>query len=694
MQDMTSHQDGRLPLAVPAPVRKPRKPAAVDLAEQDPVAVVRVETGLPHLDRPFEYLVPSRLAADAVPGARVRVRFAGKDAAGFIVARRGEATHEGRLAPLRTVVSSEAVLTPTTLRLAEEIGQRYVGAVEDVLRLAIPPRHARAEKALPLDNPPEPLAAPPDAGPWESYPAGSALVRRVAAGERPAAAWLCPAGAPAADEPDDPRDWAESLAALAHHALAAERGVLILVPDAADVRTLDRALSRRLGTGKHVLLTADQGAQARYTAWLKALRGHVRCVIGTRAAAYAPVADLGLVACWDDGDDAFAEPRAPYAPTREVLRLRAELEGAALVLGGHTRSVAVQQWVETGQVRAVEPEARTLRPALVHVAGEERDVERYGPAARAHLPTAAWRAAKSGLQHGPVLIQVPRRGYLAALSCRTCRRPSRCPSCQGPLAQPGRTQAPTCRWCGATASDLSCPSCGDNRFRSAVVGASRTAEEIGRAFPGTPVIQSGGDHERPEVGAEPTLVVATPGAEPTASAGYAATLLLDAWALLDRPALDAAAEAFRRWGSAVALTRSRADGGAVVVCGVPTHATLPAVEALVRWAPAWFAEGELADRRELGQPPAAWMAMLTGPRDALENLLSRVDLPEGAQLLGPLETPRVRGESTATVQALVRAPHELGPQIARSLREARSIRSARKEPGSVQVRVDPHPGLL
>src|SRR5699024_8360599 len=116
---------------------------------------------------------------------------------------------------------------------------------------------------------------------------------------------------------------------------------------------------------------------------------------------------------------------------------------------------------------------------------------------------------------------------------------------------------------------------------------------IGRSFPGVPVLQSGGEHERPEVGDEPALVVSTPGAEPTARSGYAAALLLDAWALLDRPALDAASEAFRRWGAALALTRSRAEGGTAVLCGAPSHATLPAVEALVRWAPTWFAEREL-----------------------------------------------------------------------------------------------------
>ncbi|WP_018155718.1 primosomal protein N' [Demetria terragena] len=688
-----SHGDGQLHLSVPVAVPARRASGGtVAIADVDPIAVVRCETGLPHLDRPFEYLVPQAAAQDAVPGARVRVRFAGQDVAGFIVARRSTAEHEGKLAPLRTVVSSEPVLTASTLDLAERVAARYAGTVEDVLRLAIPPRHARAEKALSMTGERPHVAVPESLGPWEHYPAGPALVGRITAGGDPAASWLCHPGAPSADAAD-PRSWSRCVASLAGHALAAGRGVLILVPDSADVDELDAAMTAALGTHQHVRLSADQGAQARYTAWLKVLRGHVRCVIGTRAAAYAPVTDLGLIVSWDDGDDSFAEPRAPYAPTREVLRLRAEADGAALVLGGYTRSVPVQQWLEDGFVRAVEPAKGARRPALVYVAGEDHDVARDGPAARAHLPSSAWRAAKKALELGPVLVQVPRRGYLPSLSCQTCRRPSRCQACQGPLSQPARAARPVCRWCGTEADRVVCPSCGDDRVRSGVVGASRTAEELGRAFPGVPVIQSSGTTDRPEVGDTPALVIATPGAEPTATSGYAATLLLDAWALLDRPALDAGAEAFRRWCAAAALTRSRDDQGAVVLCGAPTHTTLPPVEALVRWAPAWYAEREVHDRRELGQPPASWMAMLTGGRAAVQGLLDVVELTDDAIVLGPLEMP-TRAGGEGSVQALIRASHDSGPRLAKALHDARSVRSARKTPGSVQVRIDPHPSLL
>ena len=86
---------------------------------------------------------------------------------------------------------------------------------------------------------------------------------------------------------------------------------------------------------------------------------------------------------------------------------------------------------------------------------------------------------------------------------------------------------------------FACPECGGFRLRSSVVGARRTAEELGRAFPEVVVRTSGGAEVLDRVPDTPALVIATPGAEPVTERGYAAALLLDAWALLDRPRLDA-----------------------------------------------------------------------------------------------------------------------------------------------------------
>lgn len=670
----------QLELIQPSARSRPRPSSGGEpVAGVDPVASVLVDTGLAHLDRPFEYLIPATMSDDVVPGVRVKVRFAGQDLDGFVVSRAAEADHEGRLATIRRLVSPEPVLTPVVLEAARAVARRYGGVVGDVLRMAVPPRHAAAEKALAVEGPE--CAAPPvlESAAWNRYAGGPAFLSRLTSGDAPAASLLA---APSV-VPDE--DWPRLLADAAAAALAGGRGSVVVVPDARDVARVESALTARLGKGHHVRLTADQGPQARYTAYLKVLRGHVRIVVGTRAAAFAPVHDLGLVAWWDDGDDLHDEPRAPYPQVREVARIRAGIEGAALLSAGLTRTVALAQWSTENAVVPLEADRPLLRRAVarVRVAGEGVDLARDPAAARAHLPSAAWQVAKDALVRGPVLVQVPRRGYLPSLSCQDCRRPARCRACSGPLGLRGPGQPPTCRWCGAVETRFECSNCGSPRLRSSVVGARRTAEELGRAFPGVPVATSGAGSVVDEVDAKPRLVISTPGAEPVADGGYAACLLLDAWALLDRPSLDAAEEALRRWMGAVALTRGAADGGVAVLAGAPTHATVPAVEALVRWDPAWFAARELAERLELGLPPTARVATLSGARPALQSAVAEMRLGPSVRVLGPLP---VDGD---TERLVLSAPLVDGPALAAEVAAMRARRSARKEPAQVTARLDP-----
>jgi primosomal protein N' (replication factor Y) len=218
-------------------------------------------------------------------------------------------------------------------------------------------------------------------------------------------------------------------------------------------------------------------------------------------------------------------------------------------------------------------------------------------------------------------------------------------------------------------------------LRATVVGAARTAEELGRAFPGVPVRASGGGADVvATVPAKPALVVATPGAEPAAEGGYGAALLLDGWALLSRPDLRVAEETLRRWLAAAALVRPQGDGGRVVVMA---DASARPVQALVRWDPAWHAATELAGRAEVGFPPAVRMAAVDGPPDSVAELLAAVELPSSADVLGPVELDAERE------RVLVRAPRADGRALAAALHAAQASRTARKAVDPVRIHVDP-----
>ncbi|GAB7005567.1 primosomal protein N' [Nocardioides sp. AN3] len=646
-----------------------RKQAEAQIADQSPVAQLLLDLQPAHLDRTFDYAVPVSMAETAVPGVRVKVRFAGQDVDGFVLARTQASEHEGRLTPLRRVVSPEPVLSPAIAELAAGLASRYAGTRSDVLRLAIPSRHAAAEKeasrapgAATAFDPSAAIAA------WAGHEPGEAFLRHLASGGSPRGAWHAAAGT----------DWPLLLAHAVAAVRASDRGAVVCVPDGKDVARLSAALDAVLGEGQHVTLTADSGPAARYRAFLAVRRGTVRVAVGTRAAAFAPVQDLGLVAVWDDGDDLLAEPRAPYPHVRETLLLRAEQEGAGALVGGFARTVEADQLLRSGWAQEIAPMRALARERVrVSITGaSDIELDRDPLARVSRVPREVYETVRAALDEGPVLVQTPRRGYAAALACERCRTPARCAVCSGPLRLTGATTPPACGWCAAEASHWACPLCEHRGLRAPVLGHARTAEELGRAFPGIRVVTSGGERVLSSAPAGRVIVVATPGAEPVAAPGYAAVVLLDTWLLLGRPDLRTDEEALRRWSNAVALV---APGGRAVAVGDPAH---PALQALVRWDQRGFARREAAQRAEAHLPPAARLATLSGDPGALDDALTLLTAPAGAEVLGPVPT----GEEQWRV--VVRVPRAEGAALSSALLELQRVRAARKlDP--VRVQVDP-----
>ncbi|PPB50409.1 primosomal protein N' [Arthrobacter pityocampae] len=633
-----------------------------------PIARVILDAQLPHLDRYFDYAVPAAMDAEAQPGVRVKVRFAGREHAGFLAERVQEASTTATLLPLAKVVSPQQVLTPEILALATAVAARSVGTVSDVLRSAVPPRMARVEDEFDApratgeptappseDTDPEafdpeapadmlPVAAgQPASGGFRRYPNGRAFLQHLRAGESPRAVLTSLGGYGATA-------WHEEIADAVAAAASAGRGAVVVVPDQRDLARVEAALMARLGASGVARLTGEDGATPRYRNFMRILHGAATVAVGTRSAAYAPVRNLGLVCLWDDGDDQHVEQRAPYQHIRDVLLLRAEQAGAAMLLSSFGRTTEAQRLVDIGWAHAIQAdrtEVRRSTPRVLHAA-DAYQMERDPLAAQARIPHAAWAAAQAGLKDGPVLLQVARTGFSPALACDRCRHAARCGVCAGPLAQPGRNAPPACRWCGRPDSHWTCPECGGTRIRATVAGATRTAEELGRAFPGVPVISSAGEHIVDDVRDAPAVVVATPGAEPVAAGGYAAVILLDGNALLSRESLRAGEDALRRWFSAAILARPSTAGGTVVITGDDDVA----VGHLVRWDPAGAASRELAERHELGLPPAVRYAVLTGTREALTHFLDGLDTEGAVRVVGPAAVPPdIRREAVLAARA-------------------------------------------
>jgi len=453
---------------------------------------------------------------------------------------------------------------------------------------------------------------------------------------------------------------------------------VVVVPDRA---AIDRVAAATQGLGcpqsAVAILAADDGPAQRYRSWLSVLRGSASIVVGTRSAVFAPVKDLAAVCVWDDWNETLSDPQAPYWHARDVAVLRSAQQNTALVFIGATMSVetcALMPWL--AHVAKSRDQLRNESPK-VRSALDESGTKLNPAASASRIPSAVMQGMKTALAKGPVLVLVSRLGYSPRIVCDTCRTSALCSACNGPLMQTARSSAPTCNLCGYIESKWSCKKCKGNSIRAAAVGSERTAEELGRAFPGVPVRSSTSDHILRTVDSRPAIVVATAGAAPIAQDGYAAAVLLDGNAMLSRPELSATQETFAKWNECASLVR---PNGEVIVVADSEH---PAVQALIRHDPLGFAQRELEQRGQVSLPPTVRLAALTGDQSDIDEALAMLEINPETLVRGP-----VPGRDNQ-VRILISSDRKLGIELAAQLKAMTSARSAKHKGGSVNVRIDP-----
>ena len=615
------------------------------------IARVILDSRLPQLNRLFDYLIPPGMVVE--PGIRVRVplRSAQRLAEGYVVECTEESTHSGSLAQISEVVSPVPVMSPGLWRVASQVAHRSAGSPADVLRLAIPKRYVKVEKSwwsegAVLDD--EAHTAP-ELGTQPLTEAHEMLLR---AGSRTSLS--LPYGVSSRGEQSVPLSW-DKVAHLAADALSTGVSVAIVCPDWRDIQWVRLALSELVDDRWIAELSGDQPPASRYQAYLRCLEPSPVIVLGSRHAVYAPAHNLGLILVVDDADSAHREPLAPYPHTRDVALVRNSAEGIAVCFASVTPSLAVSRWIDMGYVDDVFA-GDVARPRVIPTSFALHHDSLASPA---RLPSTVYQAVKKALEKGPVLIQVFRSGYAPGLSCSSCGSRASCAHCGGPLRKTSANASPSCLWCGVTAARWSCPECAGVELKLRGQAIGRTVSDLGKSFPSVPVIRADGDNAIASVPRTPALVVATRGAAPVVSGGYPLVLLLDGAAMLQRDSLGALEETILAWESAISFASH--DG----VCYVTD---LEGPPALALGAGNWstMVRHELAQRADLGLPPALRIASIMGSSGDVEKVRESVEraVPQ-VEALGPVSNP------DGGVVVVLRFPYSVGDQVVTDLSASR-----------------------
>ncbi|HEV8296061.1 MAG TPA: hypothetical protein VGQ20_02145, partial [Acidimicrobiales bacterium] len=394
------------------------------------------------IDKTFDYTVPPEWGADEREalvhiGSVVRIDLHGRRVGGWIVDVDVEPPTGVALRPLAKV---SGLGPPAPLvDLARWAAWRWAGRLQHLLGTASPPSVVRVLPA-PAPRVPVPIGLDPTVD--DAFAGDGAVIRQP----------------PAADPFD---------VVLA----AARRGnALVLAPSVAQARSVAMRLRR---AGLTVALHPRDWALGAASA----------TVVGSRAAAFAPVADLAAIVVIDEHAEAYQEERAPTWHARDVVLERARRAHVPCVLVSPAPSIAATAAVE----RLVVPSRAAERsgwPVLDVI-----DRRREDPAT-AGLFSDRIVAVLRG--PGPVVCVLNRTGRSRLLACGACGELARCERCAGPVVQRAEGDL-VCPRCGAV-RPLVCAHCGATRMRNLRAGVTRVREEL-EALAQRPVVEVTGTLE-------------------------------------------------------------------------------------------------------------------------------------------------------------------------------------------------------
>jgi len=605
------------------------------VAERLPVARIRVDTGVFHLDQLYDYVVPEKLSELISAGFRVQLPFGNRETEGIVVERVSNPERAGTLKPITKVLSPHCVATPSTLALIDKAAEFYCCNPWDLVRSAIPPRVASVDKELSTSQAPTQSKTRSNVRTFQSFQPFLASDRQV---------------------PEIIQDFIKS------------GSVLIVAPDEKDVDRLISGLSLEY---ENVLrLSSSSTREERYRNFLLAMRLETSIVVGTRSAIFTPVNNLAAIIIYKESSPDHFDLRSPGWNSSTIARMRSEIEGVGLVFTGFTPSIRVAYEIDRRSIKF-----NTQRTQV--------NVQAFTPSEGTLLPGRVYSEIKKALKKGPVLFVAPRKGYGNALLCAHCRNVALC-KCGGRLSVASKEVAPTCVHCGTGFPAWRCTFCDRDKQYLAGRGIERAAEEIARAFPGFPVVISAGEVIKESVEAKPALVLATPGAQPYVAGGYAAVVVLDAIRFFSHTDLNGQERARELLFETASLVNRN---GQVLLVLDDSH---PIVAALSRWNIAPLLKRELAERAELMLPPSVMSAVLVMEQSAAAAIVSGLRkalqddrLPSSTRIFGPTILPK------GQAKIVIHVSHEQSLDLGAVLHELQRRRSISKK-DLLTLRIDPY----
>lgn len=272
------------------------------------------------------------------------------------------------------------------------------------------------------------------------------------------------------------------------------RGVILLLPEISLTPQTIGIFKKRYGELCAVVHSALSSGE-RYDAYLRALEGEAKVVIGTRSAVFAPVKNLGLIIIDEEQEQTYKSDQNPKYHARDIARYRCAAEKALMLLASATPSLESYQKATEGKYTLIKLKNRYGGAKLPTVTiADMRDEAQGGnvsPLGR-FLTDELCKTQSEGEQS---ILFLNRRGYNTFVSCRKCGEALSCPNCS--VSMTYHTRRGTydegylaCHFCGHKAAlPEKCPKCESDKLAHMGYGTQRVEQELSILVSGARVLR-------------------------------------------------------------------------------------------------------------------------------------------------------------------------------------------------------------
>lgn len=265
-----------------------------------------------------------------------------------------------------------------------------------------------------------------------------------------------------------------------------KKQVLVLVPEIGLTPQLVSRFTARF-TQPIAVIHSGLNESERQVAWQLAKENHVKIIIGTRAAVFTPMPELGLIIIDEEHDASLKQMDGVRYSARDTALMRAHLANIPLILGSATPSLESRHNCKQNKYKLLRLTQKALSKTPLHY----QLIDLRSQTLQHGLASVTLQVIQEHLkQQNQVLIFINRRGFAPVLLCHHCGWMVDCSACDSHLTLHKQAQQMICHHCGLMQKTPDyCPSCQSRELIPVGSGTQRIHEFLSTYFPDTKIVR-------------------------------------------------------------------------------------------------------------------------------------------------------------------------------------------------------------